>query len=99
MKMSEEEQIERMKRNQERLSNRKKNPIATPSAQSQGLETKEEVCQSLQQYNWLGHFTILYTNVHLLIYLGISSGPLPSKGDTSCYSCAAIFTCGQTGFC
>ncbi|KAF7661188.1 hypothetical protein LDENG_00267200 [Lucifuga dentata] len=36
VKMSEEEQIERMKRNQERLSNRKKPPIPNPGAQTQG---------------------------------------------------------------
>ncbi|KAI3365675.1 hypothetical protein L3Q82_010747 [Scortum barcoo] len=44
MKMSEEEQIERMKRNQERLSNKKKNPIPGPSAQTQSQcsETKDE---------------------------------------------------------
>ncbi|XP_044035139.1 pleckstrin homology domain-containing family A member 6 isoform X2 [Siniperca chuatsi] len=42
MKMSEEEQIERMKRNQERMTNRKKPPISTPGAQTQSSETKEE---------------------------------------------------------
>ncbi|XP_071319293.1 pleckstrin homology domain-containing family A member 4 isoform X2 [Trachinotus anak] len=42
MKMSEEEQIERMKRNQERLTNRKKPPMPTPGAQSQSSETQEE---------------------------------------------------------
>ncbi|XP_070708602.1 pleckstrin homology domain-containing family A member 4 isoform X3 [Pempheris klunzingeri] len=44
MKMSEEEQIERMKRNQERLINRKKPPISAPGAQtqSQSSETREE---------------------------------------------------------
>ncbi|XP_050922486.1 pleckstrin homology domain-containing family A member 4 isoform X1 [Lates calcarifer] len=42
MKMSEEEQIERMKRNQERLTNKKKPPIPTPGAQSQSSETREE---------------------------------------------------------
>lgn len=35
VKMSEEEQIERMKRNQERLTNRKKPPVPTPGAQTQ----------------------------------------------------------------
>ncbi|XP_042363204.1 pleckstrin homology domain-containing family A member 7 isoform X2 [Plectropomus leopardus] len=39
MKMSEEEQIERMKRNQERMTNRKKPPIPTPV---QSSETREE---------------------------------------------------------
>ncbi|XP_049419689.1 pleckstrin homology domain-containing family A member 7 isoform X1 [Epinephelus fuscoguttatus] len=39
MKMSEEEQIERIKRNQERMTNRKKPPIPTPG---QSSETKEE---------------------------------------------------------
>ncbi|XP_034716631.1 pleckstrin homology domain-containing family A member 6 isoform X3 [Etheostoma cragini] len=39
MKMSEEEQIERIKRNQERLTNRKKPPIPTPC---QSSETREE---------------------------------------------------------
>lgn len=45
--MSEEEQIERMKRNQERLINRKKQSVSTLSAQrpSQGSETAVEVCQ------------------------------------------------------
>ncbi|XP_076616961.1 pleckstrin homology domain-containing family A member 4 isoform X2 [Chaetodon auriga] len=44
MKMSEEEQIERMKRNQERLTNRKKPPISAPGAltQSQDSEMREE---------------------------------------------------------
>ncbi|XP_069547641.1 pleckstrin homology domain-containing family A member 4 isoform X2 [Brachyistius frenatus] len=42
MKMSEEEQIERMKRNQERLTNRKKPPIPTPGSQTQSSETREE---------------------------------------------------------
>ncbi|XP_038592512.1 pleckstrin homology domain-containing family A member 6-like isoform X3 [Micropterus salmoides] len=42
MKMSEEEQIERMKRNQERLTNRKKPPISAPGAQNQSSEAKEE---------------------------------------------------------
>lgn len=44
MKMSEEEQIERMKRNQERMTNRKKPPIPSPGAQtqSQSSETREE---------------------------------------------------------
>ncbi|KAA8581647.1 hypothetical protein FQN60_003228 [Etheostoma spectabile] len=39
MKMSEEEQIERIKKNQERLTNRKKPPIPTPC---QSSETREE---------------------------------------------------------
>ncbi|XP_031699840.1 pleckstrin homology domain-containing family A member 4 isoform X2 [Anarrhichthys ocellatus] len=39
LKMSEEEQIERMKRNQERLTNKKKPPIPTPG---QSSETREE---------------------------------------------------------
>ncbi|XP_028287969.1 pleckstrin homology domain-containing family A member 4 isoform X2 [Parambassis ranga] len=42
MKMSEEEQIERMKRNQERLNNKKKPPIPASSAQTQSSEMKEE---------------------------------------------------------
>ncbi|XP_054625236.1 pleckstrin homology domain-containing family A member 7 isoform X3 [Dunckerocampus dactyliophorus] len=44
MKMSEEEQMERMKRNQERMTNRKKPPIPSAAArsQSQSLETQEE---------------------------------------------------------
>ncbi|XP_029953624.1 pleckstrin homology domain-containing family A member 4 isoform X2 [Salarias fasciatus] len=44
MKMSEEEQIERMKRNQERLTNRKKPPLPAPSVQTQiqSSETREE---------------------------------------------------------
>uniref|UniRef100_UPI0037E882B0 pleckstrin homology domain-containing family A member 6-like isoform X2 n=1 Tax=Semicossyphus pulcher TaxID=241346 RepID=UPI0037E882B0 len=40
MKMSEEEQIERMKKNKERLTNRKKPPIPTQGAQSS--ETRDE---------------------------------------------------------
>ncbi|XP_074476215.1 pleckstrin homology domain-containing family A member 4 isoform X3 [Sebastes fasciatus] len=39
MKMTEEEQLERIKRNQERLTNRKKPPIPTPG---QSSETREE---------------------------------------------------------
>ncbi|XP_041830071.1 pleckstrin homology domain-containing family A member 5 isoform X2 [Melanotaenia boesemani] len=42
MKMSEEEQIERMKRNQERMTNKKKPPIPAQGAQSQSSETREE---------------------------------------------------------
>ncbi|XP_029703187.1 pleckstrin homology domain-containing family A member 4 isoform X2 [Takifugu rubripes] len=44
IKMSEEEQMERMKRNQERLANRKKSSLSSPGAQrlSQGSETTEE---------------------------------------------------------
>nr|XP_057918160.1 uncharacterized protein si:ch211-234p6.5 [Doryrhamphus excisus] len=44
MKMSEEEQMERMKRNQERMTNRKKPPIPSAAAksQSQSLETQVE---------------------------------------------------------
>ncbi|XP_061565068.1 uncharacterized protein si:ch211-234p6.5 isoform X3 [Cololabis saira] len=42
MKMSEEEQIERMKRNQERLTNKKKPPVPPQDAQSQNSEKREE---------------------------------------------------------
>ncbi|XP_077482554.1 pleckstrin homology domain-containing family A member 4 [Stigmatopora argus] len=44
MKMSEEEQMERMKRNQERMTNRKKPPLPSPAAKtkSQSLELQEE---------------------------------------------------------
>ncbi|XP_057682185.1 pleckstrin homology domain-containing family A member 7 [Corythoichthys intestinalis] len=44
MKMSEEEQMERMKRNQERMTNRKKPPLPSPAAktQSQSLEMQKE---------------------------------------------------------
>ncbi|XP_062299199.1 pleckstrin homology domain-containing family A member 4 [Scomber scombrus] len=44
IKMSEEEQIERMKRNQERMTNRKKPPIPSPGAQtqSQSADIQEE---------------------------------------------------------
>ncbi|XP_056222762.1 pleckstrin homology domain-containing family A member 7 isoform X2 [Seriola aureovittata] len=42
MKMSEEEQLERIKRNQERLTNRKKPPMPTPGVPSQSSETREE---------------------------------------------------------
>ncbi|AWP17599.1 putative pleckstrin -likey domain-containing family A member 4 [Scophthalmus maximus] len=41
-KMSEGEQIERMKRNQERVTNKKKPPISSLGAQSRGSETREE---------------------------------------------------------
>ncbi|CAI5659117.1 unnamed protein product [Oreochromis niloticus] len=40
MKMSEEEQIERMKRNQERVTNRKKPPVPAPGAQTQGQSSE-----------------------------------------------------------
>lgn len=61
MKMSEEEQIERMRRNQERLTNRKKPPISAPGAQtqSQGSDTREEVCQVIHQYIRLSHYIML----------------------------------------
>lgn len=51
MKMSEEEQIERMKRNQERVTNRKKPPVPAPGAQTQGQssEPKAEVCQVINE--------------------------------------------------
>ncbi|XP_060885009.1 pleckstrin homology domain-containing family A member 7 isoform X2 [Labrus mixtus] len=42
MKMSEEEQIERMKKNKERLSNRKKPPLPSPSSQSESSGTRDE---------------------------------------------------------
>ncbi|XP_026172265.1 pleckstrin homology domain-containing family A member 4 isoform X2 [Mastacembelus armatus] len=44
MKMSEEEQIERMKKNQERLTNKKKPRVSAPGAQTQcqSSDTKEE---------------------------------------------------------
>lgn len=51
MKMSEEEQIERMKRNQERLTNKKKPPIPAQGVQSQSSEAKMEVCQIVNYYN------------------------------------------------
>ncbi|XP_069373858.1 pleckstrin homology domain-containing family A member 4 isoform X6 [Paralichthys olivaceus] len=41
-KMSEEEQIERMRRNQERMTNRKKPPISPMGTQSQGSDPREE---------------------------------------------------------
>lgn len=51
MKMSEEEQIERMKRNQERMTNRKKSPSLASGAQSQnqGSDAREEVCQLIHR--------------------------------------------------
>lgn len=95
--MSEEEQIERMKRNQERLANRKKSSLSSPGSQrqsqSQGSETREEVCQ-----NWI---TTLYHRlkyIHLWVFL-IPSATLPSKGNTSGNSRAAIVAGGQKGFC
>ncbi|KAM6964031.1 uncharacterized protein LKV04_019956 isoform 2-T2 [Tautogolabrus adspersus] len=42
MKMSEEEQIERMKKNKERLPNRKKPPLPSPSSQSESSGTRDE---------------------------------------------------------
>jgi len=48
MKMSEEEQIERIKRNLERVNNKKKPPI---HGSGQSLETREEVWQMINQYN------------------------------------------------
>lgn len=53
--MSEEEQMERMKRNQERLANRKKSSLSSPGSQSQGQgsETTEEVCQITAPQNWI----------------------------------------------
>ncbi|CAJ1080942.1 pleckstrin homology domain-containing family A member 7 [Xyrichtys novacula] len=42
MKMSEEEQIERMKKNKERLSNRKKPPVPSPGAHTGSSGTREE---------------------------------------------------------
>lgn len=43
LKMSEAEQIERMKRNQERLANKRKPPVTAQRPQNQSSETKEEV--------------------------------------------------------
>lgn len=48
--MSEEEQIERMRRNQERSTNRKKAPMPTLV---QSSDTSEEVCHITNQYNLL----------------------------------------------
>lgn len=92
--MSEEEQIERMKRNQERLANRKKPSLSSPLSQrlSQGSETREEVCQIINAQNWV---TTLYKKTFIWIF----SAPLPSKGDTSCNSGAAVISRGQKGFC
>ncbi|XP_016536907.1 pleckstrin homology domain-containing family A member 4 isoform X2 [Poecilia formosa] len=42
LKMSEAEQIERMKRNQERLANKRKPPVATPGPQNQSSDTRQE---------------------------------------------------------
>ncbi|XP_032431105.1 pleckstrin homology domain-containing family A member 4 isoform X5 [Xiphophorus hellerii] len=42
MKMSEAEQIERMKRNQERLANKRKPPVATQGPQNQSSDTRQE---------------------------------------------------------
>lgn len=64
MKMSEEEQIERMKKNQARLTNKKKPRLPTPGSQtqtqSQSSETQEEVWQILKYY-WLNDcYYVLY---------------------------------------
>lgn len=55
--MTEEEQIERMKKNQERLTNKKKPCLAAQGSQtqSQSSETREEVWQ-ITVYNWLNHY-------------------------------------------
>lgn len=57
--MSEEEQIERMKRNQERLANRKKPSLSSPGSQrlSQASEARDEVCQIIGAQNCI---TTLY---------------------------------------
>lgn len=65
MKMSEEEQIERMKRNQERLNNKKKPPIPALGAQTQGSQMKEEVCQIIYELDWLNH---IYDLLHVYVY-------------------------------
>lgn len=47
--MSEEEQIERMRRNQERLASRKKAPVSAPSGQGEGSEARDEVRSVVEQ--------------------------------------------------
>lgn len=65
-----------MKRNQERLSNRKKLPISAPGAQaqSQGSEMREEVCQIVQQItDWI-------VNIHLLTFTFVfPQAPFPLR--------------------
>lgn len=65
--MSEEEQMERMKRNQERMTNRKKPPLPAPGvkAQSQSSRTQEEVCELINQYDKSQHYVTYQYTAHL----------------------------------
>lgn len=44
-----------MRRNQERLANRKKAPVSAPSVQGEGSEARDEVCLIIEQHHRLGH--------------------------------------------
>lgn len=65
--MSEEEQIERIKKNQERLTNKTKAPLSAPGdpTQSQTLEIHEEVWQIINHSNW---FFVLSTKIIVYIF-------------------------------
>lgn len=59
--------MERMKRNQERMTNRKKPPLPAPGvkAQSQSSRTQEEVCELINQYDKSQHYVTYQYTAHL----------------------------------
>lgn len=59
-----------MRRNQERLTNRKKPNISAPGAQtqSQGSDTREEVCQVIHQLQWLSHYIMLCAYIYWFVF-------------------------------
>lgn len=78
--MSEEEQIERMRRNQERLANRKKAPVSAPSGQGEGAEARDEVRSIIKQHHRLIHcLTLIDRYVFYWIIWVSPQAPFPLR--------------------
>lgn len=78
--MSEEEQIERMRRNQERLANRKKAPVSAPSGQGEGSEARDEVRSIIEQHHRLSHcLTLIDQYVFYWIICVSPQAPFPLR--------------------
>lgn len=78
--MSEEEQIERMRRNQERLANRKKAPVSAPSGQGEGSEARDEVRSIIEQHHQLGHCLTLIDQCVFYCIIWVSpQAPFPLR--------------------
>lgn len=67
-----------MKRNQERVTNRKKPPVPAPGAQTQGQssEPKAEVCQVMNE--WMNDYIVLCIYIYFS-YLVFSQAPFPLR--------------------